>query len=40
MTKMVHDACKIIGIFMIDHIIVSGTTDDYYSLKENGDFLF
>ncbi|MEH7114546.1 JAB domain-containing protein [Neobacillus niacini] len=35
-TKRLHEAGKIMGIDLVDHIIVGD--DEFYSLKEHGDF--
>ena len=35
-TKRIHEAGKIMGIPLLDHIIVGFDTQEFYSMKENG----
>lgn len=35
-TKRIHEAGKIMGIELLDHIIVGFDTHDFYSMKEHG----
>lgn len=35
-TKRIHEAGKIMGIPLMDHIIVGFDTQEFYSMKENG----
>ena len=36
-TKRLNECCKMFDIKLIDHVILSGDTDSYYSFADNGD---
>ncbi|MFO7818615.1 MAG: JAB domain-containing protein [Halanaerobacter sp.] len=37
MTKRLRDACDLIGIDLLDHLIISSFSEDYYSFLADGD---